>query len=84
MAENQNIKERLFQYIEFKGISARRFSLECGFSANYATMLLTLGEDLYTVSKLLGHRQIQTTQIYAKIVDKKRRDAVKKLPPLSI
>lgn len=37
MAENQNIKERLFQYIEFKGISARRFSLECGFSANYAT-----------------------------------------------
>lgn len=50
----------------------------------FATMLLTLGEDLYTVSKLLGHRQIQTTQIYAKIVDKKRRDAVKKLPPLSI
>ena len=37
MAENQNIKERLFQYIEFKGLSARRFSLECGFSANYAT-----------------------------------------------
>lgn len=37
MAENQNIKERLFQYLEFKGLSARRFSLECGFSANYAT-----------------------------------------------
>ena len=50
----------------------------------FATMLLTLGTDLYTVSKLLGHRQIQTTQIYAKIVDEKRREAVKKIPPLNI
>lgn len=37
MAKNQNIKDRLFLYIEYKGISARRFSTECGFSANYAT-----------------------------------------------
>ena len=50
----------------------------------FATMLLTLGTDLYTVSKLLGHRQIQTTQIYAKIVDEKRRDAVRRIPPLDI
>ena len=37
MAKNQTIKDRLFLYIEYKGISARRFSTECGFSANYAT-----------------------------------------------
>ena len=37
MANNQTIKERLFQYIAYKGISARSFSTECGFSANYAT-----------------------------------------------
>lgn len=41
----------------------------------YATMLLTLGVDIYTVSKLLGHRRIETTQIYAKIVNKKRDEA---------
>lgn len=42
----------------------------------FATLLLTRGADLYTVSKLLGHRSITATQIYAKIVDEKRRAAV--------
>lgn len=48
----------------------------------FATMLLTLDVDLYTVSKLLGHKDIKTTQIYAKIIDKKKQDAVNKIPQL--
>ena len=35
-------------------------------------MMLTLGADLFTTSKLMGHSNIQTTEIYAKIVDKKK------------
>lgn len=42
----------------------------------FATMLLTKGADLYTTSKLLGHKDISTTQIYAKIIDQKKTDAV--------
>lgn len=42
----------------------------------FATMMLTLGADLYTTSKLLGHTEVGTTQIYAKIIDKKKDEAV--------
>ena len=39
-------------------------------------MLLTLGADLFTTSKLLGHKNIETTQIYAKIVDQKKVETI--------
>lgn len=43
----------------------------------YATLQLTLGTDLFTVSKLLGHKDVKTTQIYAKIIDEKKTAAAK-------
>ncbi|MBS4033127.1 MAG: site-specific integrase [Ignavibacterium sp.] len=48
----------------------------------FATLSLTYGVDLFTVSKLLGHRSINTTQIYAQIVNEKLNEAVSKLPTL--
>lgn len=48
----------------------------------FAVMMLDLGVDLYTVSKLLGHRSIETTQVYAKILDKNKKAAVDKIPKI--
>lgn len=42
----------------------------------FATLALTMGADLYTTSKLLGHTNVATTQIYAKIVNSKKEEAV--------
>jgi site-specific recombinase XerD len=51
---------------------------------SFATLSLTQGADLYTVSKLLGHKKIQTTQIYGKVIDEKKRQAVDALPQLEV
>ena len=42
----------------------------------FATMLLALGADLYTVSKLLGHSKIKNTQVYAEIISRRKDEAV--------
>ena len=45
----------------------------------FATLNLTAGVDLYTVSKLLGHTEIRTTQIYAEVVNSAKIEAVNKV-----
>lgn len=42
----------------------------------FATSLLTLGADIYTTSKLLGHKNVHTTQVYAEVINQKKVDAV--------
>jgi integrase/recombinase XerD len=50
----------------------------------FAVMQLTHDTPIFTLSKLLGHSEIKTTQIYAKIVDEKKREAVNKIPLINI
>lgn len=49
----------------------------------FAVMMLELGADLYTVSKLLGHREIKTTQIYAHVLDKTKQAAALLIPDIT-
>jgi len=50
----------------------------------FAVLSLESGADIYTVSRLLGHTDVQTTQIYAKATDKMKREAVNALPQIEI
>ncbi|RRB02062.1 site-specific integrase [Larkinella rosea] len=67
----------LKQWIKNAGIT-KNITFHC-FRHTYATLQLTEGTDIYTVSKLLGHRELKTTQIYAKIVDQKKQDASERI-----
>jgi integrase len=49
------------------------------FRHTYATLQVYFGTDLYTVSKMLGHKSIETTKIYAKIADEMKRKAANKM-----
>ena len=49
------------------------------FRHTYATLQLSAGTDIYTVSKMLGHRNLKTTQIYTKVVDKLKIEAANKI-----
>jgi len=49
-----------------------------------AVLLLENGADIYTVSKRLGHREIRTTEIYAKIIDEKMKEAAYLIPKLNM
>ena len=57
----------------------KKITFHCG-RHTFAVMMLDLGADIYTVSKLLGHRMLNTTQIYAKVLDKSKQEAVAKIP----
>jgi site-specific recombinase XerD len=50
----------------------------------FATLNLSSGADLYTVSQLIGHKKLATTQIYAKVIDSVKRQAVNNLPQLKL
>lgn len=49
-----------------------------------AVLLLENGADIYTVSKRLGHREVRTTEIYTKIIDKKMLEAANMIPELDM
>lgn len=69
------IQEYLKPWAESAGITGKNITFHCS-RHTFGTMMLTLGADIYTTSKLMGHTKVEVTQIYAKIINKKKDDAV--------
>lgn len=69
--------KHLYQWIGAAGIT-KDITFHC-FRHTFATLQLFTGTDIYTVSKMLGHKNLKTTQIYAKVVDEAKRKAADKI-----
>jgi integrase len=91
LGERKEPEERVFKglkYSAWHNLKLQQWMMRAGISKTitfhcarhtYATLQLTAGTDIYTVSKLLGHRELKTTQIYAKIIDDKKKEAANKI-----
>lgn len=91
LGERQDPNERVFiglKYSAQNNLKLAQWVLRAGITKTitfhcsrhtYATLQLSLGTDIYTVSKLLGHRELKTTQIYAKIIDDKKQEAANRI-----
>lgn len=74
LKENSTINENLKEWAKEAGIT-KNVSFHIS-RHTFATLLLASGADITVVSGLLGHKNLRTTQIYAKVIDKKKDDAV--------
>lgn len=91
LGDRKEPEERVFKglkYSAWHNLKLQQWMMRAGISKTitfhcarhtYATLQLTAGTDIYTVSKLLGHRDLRTTQIYAKIIDEKKKEAANKI-----
>lgn len=72
----------LMQWCLKAGIT-KHITFHCG-RHTYAVLQLSLGTDIFAVNKLLGHKEIRTTQIYAKLVDQKQKEAAAIIPTFEV
>jgi len=88
--------ERVFiglKYSSYSNVELSRWMLKAGITKQitfhcarhtFAVLQLTLGTEIYTLSKMLGHSELKTTQIYAKIVDEKIKEGMNKIPNINL
>ena len=71
------IQHPLHAWIKAAGIR-KHITFHC-FRHTFATLQIALGTDIYTVSKMLTHKSVKTTQIYADLVNSKKRESANRI-----
>ena len=90
LSEQESKEGQIFTDIKYSQITRplKKWLLEAGihkkisfhnFRHSYATLQLANGTDIYTVSKLLGHKNLSTTQIYTKVMDENKVKAANRI-----
>jgi integrase len=74
--------KHLYQWIGAAGIT-KNITFHC-FRHTYATLQLEGGTDIYTLKEMMGHNNVKTTQVYAKIVNPTKRKAANAIPAIGI
>jgi len=74
------MQKHLRRWVESSGIK-KKITYHCS-RHTFATLHITIGNDIYTLSKLMGHSDIRVTQDYAKLIDKLKDDAMVRMDEL--
>ena len=81
------------KYSAYTSVALRQWLMRGGVTKNitfhcarhtYAHLLLSKNVDIYTVSKMLGHKNIKTTMVYAKFDQTMQNRAVEAIPAFGI
>lgn len=75
--ERHMTQNPLKRWIKDAGIT-KHITFHC-FRHTFATLQIAMGTDIYTVSKMLTHKNVSTTQIYAELVDERKRESANKI-----
>lgn len=78
--KNTKTSAKLAAWVKSAGIG-KHITFHCA-RHTFAVMMLELGVNIAVIQKLLGHRDLATTLIYAKVLDKTKREAVTMIPQL--
>ena len=96
MGEERESEERVFEGLKYGSHITQRLNVWMrnagierhitfhAFRHTFATLQITFGTDIYTLKDLLAQKNVQTTQIYARVLDEKKKAAVNRIPNINL